>query len=156
MRRTTAVAVGLGLALLVGPGALRGQGPPDRQGQRRTELEEQVRHRFLEHVADPDAFLDLIEYLYEHPHEKSRNQIRLEDGRVFDRYSAPVEGDDTYFGRVWFYRDITERVEYESELRRIFRDRIVPEDADMNLSLMEGLTDDEWAAMRPKKSKGGG
>jgi PAS domain S-box-containing protein len=77
--------------------------------------------RGLESVRDqlerPQKFMDKVEYLYEHPHEESRDEIQLVDGRVFDRYSAPVETDDgTYFGRVWFFRDITDRKEREQAL----------------------------------------
>lgn len=77
----------------------------------------------LEHVLDklenPQQFIEKVEYLYEHPHEESRDEIQLADGRVFDRYSAPVETDDgTYVGRVWFFRDITERKERERKLAR--------------------------------------
>ena len=75
----------------------------------------------LEYIRDklenPQEFIETVEYLYEHPHEESRDEIRLADGRVFDRYSAPVETDDgTYVGRVWFFRDITERKERERKL----------------------------------------
>jgi len=67
---------------------------------------------------DPDGFLARVAYLYEHPDEESRDEIRLRDGRVFDRYSAPVrsnEGD--HYGRIWFFRDITDRKRDEEALR---------------------------------------
>jgi PAS domain S-box-containing protein len=70
-------------------------------------------------VADQDQFVDLVTELYEHPNETSRDEIRLTDGRVFDRYSAPVTGDDgTEFGRLWVFRDITDRIERSQELER--------------------------------------
>ncbi|MFA9517427.1 PAS domain S-box protein [Halopenitus sp. H-Gu1] len=70
-------------------------------------------------LADPDEFIDLIEELYDYPEETSRDEIHLTDGRVFDRYSAPVVGEDgTNYGRLWTFRDITERTEREQELER--------------------------------------
>ncbi len=43
----------------------------------------------------------------------------LKDGRVFDRYSAAVRGDDgTHYGRVWYYRDITERKRDQLQLQQ--------------------------------------
>jgi PAS domain S-box-containing protein len=59
-------------------------------------------------LADPDSFMARVEYLWEHHGEKSREEIALKGGRTFDRYSAPMVGaDGTYFGRVWYFRDIT-------------------------------------------------
>ncbi len=72
---------------------------------------------FVEQAADPVAFASGIEYLYEHRDVKSREQIHLKDGRLIDRYSAPIaDTDGKYYGRVWFFRDITER---EAALARI-------------------------------------
>lgn len=47
-----------------------------------------------------------------------RTEIALKDGRVFERYTAPViSSQNEYFGRVWFLRDITERKRMEEGLR---------------------------------------
>jgi PAS domain S-box-containing protein len=59
-------------------------------------------------LADPDGFMARVAYLWEHHEEKSREEIALKDGRTLDRYSAPMFGaDGTYYGRVWYFRDIT-------------------------------------------------
>lgn len=63
-------------------------------------------------VEEPAAFSARVEYLYEHSEEKSREEIRLKDGRIIDRYSAPIMGaNGEYSGRVWYFRDITEQKE---------------------------------------------
>jgi PAS domain S-box-containing protein len=70
-------------------------------------------------VADPETFLEKVRYLYEHRRDTSRDELTLKDGRVFDRYSAPMFGsDDRYFGRVWYFRDITDRKRMEDELQK--------------------------------------
>lgn len=70
-------------------------------------------------VADPESFSEGVQHLYDNPMERSRDEVELTDGRVFERYSAPVTGDDgIHYGRLWTYRDITERKQRERELER--------------------------------------
>ena len=60
-------------------------------------------------IADPEGFMSRVNYLYKHRDEKCLDEIILRNGRIFDRYSAPVVGNDgVYYGRVWRFRDITE------------------------------------------------
>lgn len=73
----------------------------------------------LAQLKDPQQFLEKVEYLYQNPDETSRDEIAFLDGRVFDRYSGPVRspmGD--YYGRIWYFRDITDQKRVEEELRR--------------------------------------
>ena len=66
----------------------------------------------------PEEFLSRVKYLYEHRGEKSHEEISLTDGRTFERYSAPLFGSESqYYGRIWYFRDITERKRAEQELR---------------------------------------
>jgi PAS domain S-box-containing protein len=71
----------------------------------------------LDKVKDPDGFLERVCYLYDHPDEHSRDEIELVDGRIFDRYSAPLkapEGGD--LGRAWYVRDVTQERMAEQRL----------------------------------------
>jgi len=85
-----------------------------------TKSDEALLEWVVEHkLADPEEFLELVEELYERPAETSRDEVQLTDGRVFDRYSAPVIGDDgTNYGRLWVFRNITARKERERELEQ--------------------------------------
>lgn len=66
----------------------------------------------------PDEFLDGLKYLYAHQEEKLHDELQLKDGRIFDRYSAPMIGaDQNYYGRVFYFRDITEGKRAEQALR---------------------------------------
>ena len=68
----------------------------------------------------PQEFLSQVNYLYEHPTEISRDEIVLKDGRIFERYSAPVQSSEgDYYGRIWSFRDITDRKQAETKLREI-------------------------------------
>lgn len=56
----------------------------------------------------PGEFTQKVMYLSSHQDEIRQEEIELKDGRVFDRYSAPVRGKDgKYYGRIWTMRDIT-------------------------------------------------
>ncbi|OLZ39290.1 hybrid sensor histidine kinase/response regulator [Natrinema saccharevitans] len=85
-----------------------------------TESDEALLDWVIEHkLAEQEPFMELVEELYERPEETSRDEVRLTDGRVFDRYSAPVIGDEgTHYGRLWMFRDITERKKRERELEK--------------------------------------
>jgi len=61
-------------------------------------------------VRNKEPFLEKVRHLYANPDEISRDELELIDGRFIDRYSAPVRGSDgKYYGRIWVYRDITDR-----------------------------------------------
>jgi PAS domain S-box-containing protein len=77
----------------------------------------------LHKLVDPEGFISRVRHLYAHRDEESRDELRLKDGRVFDRHSAPVKSaDGTYYGRVWFFRDVTERRRALEETRRAYED----------------------------------
>lgn len=60
-------------------------------------------------LRDPTAFMARVRQLDERPQEADREEIHLRDGRVFDRYTAPVTDEaGRHHGRVWFFRDVTE------------------------------------------------
>lgn len=70
----------------------------------------------ISQMSEPSLFLKRVKYLYENKTESSQEELVLKDGRVFDRYSAPIFGpDQRYFGRIWYFRDITDRKEAEIE-----------------------------------------
>lgn len=68
-------------------------------------------------VADSTSFQQRVQYIYEHRQETIQDEIVLKNGRIFDRYSAPMVGPaDRYYGRVWYFRDITERKQAEKRI----------------------------------------
>lgn len=59
-------------------------------------------------LVDFDSFAERIASLYRHKDEIGCDEIELTDGRILHRYTAPLFGPHAiYYGRIWFYRDIT-------------------------------------------------
>ena len=78
-----------------------------------------VLHLAAEKVADPNGFVARIKQIYESKERKVQRRDLLKDGRVIDRYTAPMRGSEgKYYGRVWYFRDITERKRLEDTMRK--------------------------------------
>jgi PAS domain S-box-containing protein len=102
--------------------------------------DDEVQRRWVaENTRDPEQFMQRVRHLYSQPYETSQEEIEMKDGTTLDRYSAPMLGKNgTYYGRMWTFRDITERKRMEESLRHSeekfrglvenFRDAIVTVD----------------------------
>lgn len=74
----------------------------------------------------PKEFSATLAYLQEFRFDTSRDEIDLIDGRTFERYSSPLyselnradwDRNNEYYGRIWFFRDMTELREKQKQLR---------------------------------------
>ena len=73
-------------------------------------------------MKDRERFLARIRELYADRAATGRDEIALIDGRVVDRFTMPMHrSDGDYLGRVWFFRDITDKVEAQRNLERLNR-----------------------------------
>jgi diguanylate cyclase (GGDEF)-like protein len=74
----------------------------------------------LDQLADPDDFLRKISQLYDRPDAESYDMLDFKDGRVFERYSKPQRASgDRIYGRVWSFRDVTDRERIQARLRQL-------------------------------------
>lgn len=67
-------------------------------------------------IVNYGEFVERIDYLYLHPEQSSFDEIQFKDGKVFERYSTGNKLDNTIIGRVWSFRDVTERKKMEQEI----------------------------------------
>jgi PAS domain S-box-containing protein len=100
----------------------------------------------LPQLKNPEEFLTSINELEAHPARESFDMIEFNDGKIFERYSKPQQIGDSVVGRVWSFRDITDRKHAEEKLVASLQEkevllREIHHRVKNNLQLISGLLD---------------
>jgi two-component system cell cycle sensor histidine kinase/response regulator CckA len=76
-----------------------------------------LREFVMSQLVDPEAYMEKIHELYG-KREESTDIIAFKDGRIFERYTAPLLISGQFVGRVWSFRDMTAYREAQRRLER--------------------------------------
>jgi len=72
-------------------------------------------------VREPEAFVKRIQEIMARREADSFDELELSNGRIFERHSQPQRVGQEVVGRVWCFRDITERRQAEARLAESHR-----------------------------------
>ena len=73
----------------------------------------------LPQIEEPDVYAARVQQTLARPEGETTDVVELKDGRVFEVYSKPQVIEGVATGRVWSFRDVTERRRFEAALMRL-------------------------------------
>lgn len=91
-----------------------------------------------QHFANPKQFRNRITAIYTNSPAETFDVLETVDGKVIERYSSIQRVDDRNVGRVWSFRDITERKHAEAEREQLLvRERQAREQAEREMRIKD-------------------
>jgi PAS domain S-box-containing protein len=82
---------------------------------------EQMMAAVVDQLSTPEGFLRKVRERETHLDSEGFDLVSFKDGRVFEQYAQPQYVRDDIVGRVWNFRDVTERKRAEAKLENLHR-----------------------------------
>ena len=73
-------------------------------------------NKILELLENPESFQETLDRAYKNKDFESSDIIHFKDGKIIERRTVPLKKDDKYFGRIWYFADITQQTRREKEM----------------------------------------
>ena len=77
---------------------------------------ETVLEKILDKIVDPEQFQKTLVLAYSNREYQGTDTIENKDGKTIERKTQALESEGKYFGRIWFFTDITEQIQKEEEM----------------------------------------
>lgn len=68
-------------------------------------------------LMNPEQFISSINKLVSEKKAKINERIEFTNGQIFERDYIPIFSNDQYFGHLWQYKNITDKIRYQDELK---------------------------------------
>ena len=68
-------------------------------------------------LAHPNQFIESIADVLKNRETRINERVEFADGRIFERDYIPIFSNDRYFGHLWQYKNITDKIKYQDELK---------------------------------------
>lgn len=82
----------------------------------RSKNDDALLNAVLIQLKDGDGFMKKVREIYSNPEAGSNDMIEFKDGRILERYSQPHRMNGQSVGRVWSFRDVTERIRSQERI----------------------------------------
>ncbi len=79
-----------------------------------TEECEELLLKVMDQLSDPEGFAERLHEIHAQTNLSVSDMVHFKDGRVFERYSQPQIMDGKIIGRVWSYRDVSEKIRQDN------------------------------------------